>query len=176
MILSLDYGAGFWTFKLVRDVPPVVGNWKLASEAGALKVGPTYLSGDWWSIGAEDVATRACLFDDEYVFSSNGVFMNEQEGSTWIENWQGTEGCGTPVAPHDGSALATYVYNEAAATITITGTGAYLGLPKPFNGGELSTPADAPGSITYDIVSLDNNTMTLSLAYGAGFWTFKLVK
>ncbi|NEW80041.1 MAG: hypothetical protein GZ086_11590 [Gelidibacter sp.] len=177
MNLVIETGSGvFWSFKLVRDIPPVAGNWKLASEAGALKVGPTFGSGDWWSIGAGDVAARACLFDDEYVFSNNGDFKNVQGGSTWIEGWQGTEGCGTPIAPHDGSAIATYVYNKTAGTVTVFGTGAYLGIPKPFNGGELSTPANAPGSITYDVVSIDNNTMTLSLNFGAGFWTFKLVK
>ena len=176
MILSLYYGVGYWTFKLVRDVPPVVGNWKIAPEAYALMVGDSYLSGNWWGNSEGDVTTRACLFDDEYVFSANGVFKNEQGGSTWIETWQGTEGCGTPVAPHDGSALATYTYDENAGTVTVIGTGAYLGIPKPFNGGELSNPADAPGSITYDVVSIDANTMTLSLYYGVGYWTFKLVK
>lgn len=126
---------------------------------------------------ASDVTTRACLFDDEYVFSANGSFKNELGGSTWIEGWQGTEGCGTPIAPHDGSALATYTYDAVAGTVTVYGTGAYLGIPKPYNGGELSNPADAPGSITYDVTFSDGgNTMTLVLNFGPGYWTFKLVK
>ncbi|WP_445737382.1 hypothetical protein [Mariniflexile sp.] len=177
MTLVLAYGVGYWTFKLVREVSPIVGNWKLAPEANALKVGDTYGSGNWWGNSAGDVATRACLFDDEYVFSANGSFKNILGGSTWIETWQGTEGCGTPVAPHNGSAIATYVYNKSAGNVTVTGTGAYLGLPKPYNGGELSTPTNAPGSITYDVAfSNNNNTMTLVLYYGVGYWTFKLVK
>ncbi|SFS48828.1 hypothetical protein [Lutibacter maritimus] len=177
MTLSLYYGAGFWTFKLVRDVPPVVGNWKLAPEAYAFMVGDSYGSGNWWGNSADDVTGRACLFDDEYIFSANGSFKNELGGSTWIETWQGTEGCGTPVAPHDGSTLATYSYDATAGTVTVIGTGAYLGIPKPYNGGELSDPANAPGSITYDATFSDGgNTMTLVLYYGAGYWTFKLVK
>lgn len=177
MTLVLYYGAGYWTFKLVRDVPPVVGNWKISPEAYALMVGDSYASGNWWGNSASDVTTRACLFDDEYVFSANGSFKNELGGSTWIEGWQGTEGCGTPIAPHDGSALATYTYDAVAGTVTVYGTGAYLGIPKPYNGGELSNPADAPGSITYDVTFSDGgNTMTLVLNFGPGYWTFKLVK
>ncbi len=135
-------------------------------------------SGNWWGNSDDDVITRACLFDDEYIFSANGSFKNELGDSTWVESWQGVdEGCGTPVAPHDGSAIATYVYNEAEGTVTVTGTGAYLGISKPYNGGELTNSADAPGSITYDVQFSDGgNTMTLFLFYGAGYWTFKLVK
>ncbi|OGS69661.1 MAG: hypothetical protein A3F91_02205 [Flavobacteria bacterium RIFCSPLOWO2_12_FULL_35_11] len=177
MTLVLYYGAGFWTFELVREVSPIVGNWKLAPEAGALAVGPALGNYSWWGNSAGDVTTRACLFDDEYVFAANGSFSNVQDGSTWIEGWQGVEGCGTPVAPHNGSAIATYSYNETEGTVTVTGTGAYLGLPKPYNGGELSSPANAPGSITYDVAFSDGgNTMTLVLFYGSGYWSFKLVK
>ena len=177
MTLVLYYGVGYWTFKLVRDLSPIVGNWKIAPEAYALMVGDSYGSGNWWGNSAGDVTTRACLFDDQYVFQANSVFKNIQDSSTWIENWQGTEGCGAPVSPHDGSALATYSYDENAGTVTVIGTGAYLGIPKPYNGGELSNPADAPGSITYDVSFSDGgNTMTLVLYYGVGYWTFKLVK
>ena len=38
-----------------------------------------------------------------------------------------------PVAPHDGSASATFSYDEASATLTLTGKGAHLGLPKAVN-------------------------------------------
>ena len=40
---------------------------------------------------------------------------------TWLEPWQGVdaEGCGAPVAPHDGSVAATFSYDEAAGTMTI---------------------------------------------------------
>ncbi len=155
----------------------LTGTWKLAPEAGALAVGPELGNYSWWTSDAQAVIDRACIFDDEYVFNSNGSFSNVLGTDTWVEGWQGvSEGCGTPVAPHDGSAIATYTYNETAGTITVTGTGAYLGIPKPYNGGELSNPADAPGSITYDVTFSDSNTMNLVLPYGGGFWAFKLVK
>ena len=45
---------------------------------------------------------------------------------TWVEAWQGAAGeaCGAPVAPHDGTATATYDYSAGA--VTINGAGAFL--------------------------------------------------
>ena len=57
--------------------------------------------------------------------------MNIQDGETWLEAFQGADpdGCGTPVAPHDGSNAATWAYDADAGTVTLNGQGAYLGLP-----------------------------------------------
>ena len=117
----------------------VSGVWKLAPVAGAMKVGPVVDDGQWWQNSAADVETRACLFDDEYVFGDDsGSFQNILGAETWIETWQGVEadGCGVPVAPHDGSADASFSTSDT--TITISGLGAYLGLPKAITGNELS--------------------------------------
>ncbi|UKM65542.1 hypothetical protein GSB9_02112 [Flavobacteriaceae bacterium GSB9] len=170
---------GYWSFKLVKDAPPtVVGTWKLAPEAGALGVGPALNDVSWWSSPSEAVTDRACLFDDEYVFNEDGTFQNVLGSETWLEPWQGTdpEACGAPVFPHDGSASATYTYDENAGTITLNGKGAYLGLAKAVNGAELANPADAPDSITY-IALLDGNTLELDIEIAnGGYWSFKLVK
>jgi len=164
-----------------EPVSPVGGVWKLSSEAGALKVGPGVDDGSWWANSLEDVTTRACYFDDEYVFNADGSFNNVLQDTTWLETWQGVtaDGCGTPVAPHDGSNAATWDYNSGTGTVTLSGVGAYLGLPKAVNEGELSSanPPAVPESITYNITLSDNNTiMTLVIECGTGvFWTFKLV-
>ena len=75
----------------------------MAPEAGALIVGD-YDGNIWWANSEEDVVTRACYFDDDYVFSGDGTFNNVLGDETWIEAWQGVEydQCGTPVYPHDG--------------------------------------------------------------------------
>ncbi|SVC55642.1 uncharacterized protein METZ01_LOCUS308496, partial [marine metagenome] len=160
------------------DPEPTVlaGAWRIAPEANALMVGEAPNFGGWWSNSAADVDARACLFDDEYVFGEDGSFNNVLGADTWNEGWQGVaEGCGEPVAPHDGSANASYSYDDAAGTVTINGTGAFLGLAKVYNGGECGSPDDAPESITYDITLSDNDeTMTLVINFGPGFWTFKL--
>ncbi|MEE4198394.1 MAG: PKD domain-containing protein [Bacteroidales bacterium] len=154
------------------------GTWQMAPEAGSMGVGPAQGDMSWWAIDAAGVTQRACFFDDSYVFGTDGSFSNVLGTETWIETWQGgSDACGTPVAPHDGSAVATYSYDEGAGTVTIDGTGAFLGIPKVYNGGELTSPGDAPASITYQIVLSDNNnTMTLDIEVDGAWWRFKLIK
>ena len=181
MTLVIEAGAGvFWTFQLMQvsgSGSPIEGAWKLAPIAGALMVGPAANDGSWWSNTEDDVALRACYFDDEYVFGADGSFSNVLGTETWIEGWQGgTDACGAPVAPHDGSNAASWEYNTGTGQVTLNGVGAYLGLAKAWNGGELGSPGDAPESITYD-ATLSGGTMTLVIEAGAGvFWTFKLVQ
>ncbi len=182
MILDINIGGGWWRFKLVKEggpvLSPLVGTWQMAPGAGALGVGPGMGDISWWSNSIDDVTARACFFDDTYVFEADGSFANVLGDETWIEGWQGgSDACGTPVAPHDGTAVASYTYDAEAGTLTIDGKGSYLGIPKPYNGGELASPGDAPDSITYNItLSEDDTVMTLDIDIGGGWWRFKLVK
>jgi hypothetical protein len=110
------------------------------------------------------------------VFNA-GSFSNVLGSETWLETWQGvqTMGCYAPAAPHDGSSPATYIYNEAAGTLTISGSGAYIGLPKAHNGGEDGMPAN--DAIAYLINLVDDYTMILDIEAGSGiWWRYKLVK
>ena len=171
---------GHWRFRLVKIIPPsIAGDWKLAPEAGALGVGPGLGDTSWWSNGAGDLTARDCLFDDIYRFGADGSFTNVVGDTTWVEAWQGTdpEACGAPVAPHNGSNAATYVHDETASTITLDGLGAYLGLAKVYNGGELTNPADAKSSIVYTVSAATDNSLTLDVEVAnGGHWRFKLVK
>ena len=99
-------------------------------------------------------------------------------GETWLEGWQGVdEGCGTPIEPHDGSVPATWSYDEAAGQVTVEGMGAFLGLAKAFNGGELAAPFEAPASITYNVYPEDDGSLTVTVPIAdPGWWTFKLVR
>lgn len=172
--VSLVLGSGGTT-----PASPIEGTWKIASEAGALAVGDSGMgSNNWWTIDATGVTQRSCFFDDTYVFNADGTFQNVMDGSTWVEAWQGvaSDGCETPAAPHNGSATATYTYDASAATVTLNGTGAFIGLSKAYNGGELASPSDAPESITYDVEIVDASTINVGISIGAGYWTFKLVK
>ena len=162
---------------------PMEGAWKLSPVAGALGVGPSPGDYSWWSSDEAAVTDRACLFDDEYVFNADGSFQNVQGSETWLETWQTdvtAEGCGAPVAPHDGSNPATWSLDAAAGTVTISGLGAYLGLAKVHNGGEDGAPVD--DMITYNFsASADGNSMDITIqGFNAGVpeatWIFKMVK
>jgi hypothetical protein len=179
MTVEINAGNGWWRFKFTKQVvsSPIDGTWKLTPLAGAFAVGPNQGDYSWYSSSAADVTTRACLFDDEYVFNSNGSFQNILGSQTWLEAWQGaTDVCGTPVAPHNGSNAATYAYNSTAGTLTLNGVGAYLGLAKAINGAELTSPLNAPNSITYIVSSLTATDMTVEINAGNGWWRFKFTK
>ncbi|WP_407556083.1 hypothetical protein [Winogradskyella sp. 4-2091] len=183
MDVYIESGAGvFWQYRLVKDTSvvssPIEGSWQMSSESGSLGVGPSVGDTSWFACDDGCVAERSCYFDDTYVFGANNSFANVLGTETWIEPWQGgTDACGTPVPPHDGSAAATYVFDESAGTLTINGTGAYIGLPKANNQGELPNVA-VPESIVYSVTLSDNNnTMDVYIESGAGvFWQYKLTK
>jgi hypothetical protein len=144
-----------------NDHPLAGTSWSLASQAGALGVGPSEGDYSWWSNSAEDVTARACLFDDTYVFNADSTFSQDMQGSTWLESWQAgapAEGCGTPIAPHNGSNAATW--SADSSTVTVVGDGAFLGLAKVTNTDESGDPAD--DTITYNYV-LDGNTLTITI-------------
>ena len=156
---------------------PLVGQWRIAPEAGALKVGPGEFDGSWWQLGEADVTTRACLLDDLYVFRADGTFKNVLGDETWLEGWQGVdEGCGAPIEPHDGSVPATWSYDAGAGKVTLEGQGAFLGLAKANNNGQLDAPYEAPASITYNVYVEEDGSLTVSVDYQSGWWTYKLVK
>ncbi len=161
---------------LASAIGQIEGTWKLAAEAGALAVGPSLGNLSWFQSTSADITTRACLFDDEYVFNPDGTFENILGADTWLEGWQGVaEGCGAPIAPHDGT--GSYTWTESAGTVTVNGTGAFLGLAKVHNTGELANPGEAVASITYNYtLSNDGNRMTLNINFGGGVWQFILDK
>ncbi|MGK0457675.1 MAG: PKD repeat protein, partial [Polaribacter sp.] len=166
----------FWKTPSAPSI--LTGTWKVASEAGSLKVGPSSGSGNWWSISDAQVLERACFYDDEFLFGADGSFKNVLGSETWLEAWQGTpDACGTPVAPYDGIVSGTFIHDDTNNKVTLNGSGNYLGIPKANNAGELPNVA-VPSSITYDITLSNNNTeMEVIIEAGSGvFWTYKLVK
>ena len=174
MTVTVEAGAGvWWSFRLVR-VPEVklAGKWKLDGD-GAAGVGPTAGSMEWW---ASVEADRPCWYDDIYDFGGDGSFLNVHGDDTWVEVWQGgADSCAAPVAPHDSSADAVYTYDEDAGTLTVLGKGAYVALPKAVNGQELASVADTPDFITYQVLTLDGDSMTVTVETAAGvWWTFNL--
>jgi len=180
MTVTLETGAGvWWTFRLARTPKsPLLGKWKLDGE-GAASVGPSPESAEWWastSANGAGPAERACWFDDVYQFDADGSFSNVMDDETWVEGWQGgTDSCGVPVSPHDGSNNAIFQYDADASTLKLTGLGAHLGLAKAVNGAELSAPGSAPGSVTYQVTTLDGDSMTVTLETAGGvWWTFRL--
>ena len=168
--------------------------WKLNPVAGAMMVGPCPGCGDWWANSDDDVIARDCHFDDEYIFSDDGTFQYDAKGSIWAEGYHGIDppGCTDETAlPADaaawGSGTHAFTIQEAndpdPAFITVTGTGAFIGLSKAFNGGEYAAGPPTPdGSVTYEVMSYVNDgtseiiTINVDISgTGGAFWTFQLI-
>lgn len=163
-------------------VDELVGTWRIASEEGSLAVGPEPGSNIWWQLPAGDLEARACYLDDDYVFGADGTFSIDQGDETWVEGWQeGVEadGCGAGIAPHDGS--GSFTFTATSSELTVTGEGAFVGLAKVTNAGELATDnvrndIPIPSSVTYTIAEFDDDTMTLQIDANGVHWTYRLVK
>ena len=116
--------------------------------------------------------------DDKYTLNADGTFSIEMDGDTWLETWQAdSEMCGAPLAPHDGS--GSYTYEATETTLTLTGEGAFMGLAKANNAGELPN-VDVPTSITYTITEYVRDgagkRLVLDVECGTGvWWRFKFV-
>ncbi|MBU2929121.1 PKD domain-containing protein [Winogradskyella psychrotolerans] len=183
MYVSIDVGDGvYWQYNFIKDgaaaTSPLAGTWQMSTDSGSLGVGPAPGDNSWWNCDDSCVTSRACYYDDQYVFGTDGSFSNVLGSETWVEPWQGGgDACGAPVAPHDGSGTATFDLDLGAGTLTLNGVGAYIGLAKAVNGTELTDPLDAPASIVYDIAFIDNDTISVMVDVGDGvYWQYKLVK
>lgn len=173
-----------------------IKTWKLNPVAGALGVGPAKGSGEWFATSMEDVTTRACSFDDEYIFNNEDKFIYNTNGDLWAEAYMGIDppGCvmdGDLVGDASawGSSSHSFAITEATdsepAYITVTGTGAFIGLAKAFNGGEFATPTPQDiDAITYEVLSYVNNgtsevlQITIDISdgqVGGAYWTFSLI-
>ncbi len=155
----------------------LAGNWVIEPVAKSLAVGPTVANLTWWSNSTADVATRSCLFDDIYQINKDGSFRNIMGTNTWLEGWQnaGKDGCGSPVAPHDGSLVGKWSIDSLNGQLILDGKGLFLGLPKATNAGELGSGSTVPNMRSYQI-ALTATRLTAVINYGVGFWQFQLVR
>ncbi len=167
--------------------------WTLKPVAGSLKVGPAKGSGEWFAVPEGDITgLRACWFDDEYIFHADGTYEYKSNGEVFAEGYMGVAGDGCIAEgdlPADAAAWGsgTHTFSFAPGDpnfITVTGTGAFIALPKAFNGGEYSAaPPAADASVTYEVLSYENvgGVETLVIAIdisggevGGAWWTFTL--
>jgi len=168
--------------------------WKLNPAAGALAVGPGEGSSEWWASSADDVTVRACTFDDTYTFDTDGNFTYATNGDLWAEAaYMGVaeDGC---IAEGDlpagaapwGSGEHKYTFEDMDADnqwLTVQGTGAFIALPKAFNGGEYAAPEPAAdGSVRYRVMSYVNDGTTENMVItvdisgdGSAYWSFNMV-
>ncbi len=169
--------------------------WKLKPAAGAFGVGPAPGSDEFYPNGEDISEARACLFNDRFIFNEDGTYGYdpvddiygeaymgvEEEGCQPVANLAGTAGEAWGAGTHDFS--FTEATESENARITVTGTGAFIALPKAYNGGEYQSgpPAD-DRAVTYEVIGYTNEegveelTITIDISdSGSVFWSFVLI-
>ncbi|MFT4664372.1 MAG: PKD repeat protein [Polaribacter sp.] len=171
--------------------PAVLSNaagkiWKL-DGANSYYVGEGAGGNNYWpGVNEADVVTRACQFDDEFIFSDDGTLEYDTKGEVWAEGYMlGADACapdGDLVSPYDVFGSGTHAFTAAADQVTVNGNGAFLGFNKPYNGGEHTDGTSAPvSSITYEVIGYElsgtTERVTISVNYGVAndFWSMRLV-
>ena len=184
-------------FEIEKDIElPCVGTiefltsctsktWQLSPEQGCLWVGPdpTFT---WWEMPASGPVDRPCLFNDKWIFGEDGSFEYDAEDDVWGEQYMGIspDQCVPELdiqAPWDAwtSGMHSFEFIPATADhpdqIKVVGLGAFIGIPKPTNTGEVSAPVT---EITYDILSTStqggHDYMQLEVDFGGGIWRYIL--
>lgn len=178
--LTLLAGVDSKTWKLVREGTSML----LASD-------PQYTQIYW--PGNSNDGTRPCLYDDEFTFSRDGQYTYNDAGTFWGEFgvFDGTanfEICFDATAANmvnkDGADVSawlsgthSYTYDAAADKITLSGEGAWIGIPKLSTSGEVTTPQSG---VTFDAIVVDGgasgvDSLFVSFAYDGAFWPFTYV-
>ena len=126
-------------------------SWKLVRQGTAMLLASNPQYEDIYWEGASNNGQRPCIFDDTFTFHRDGTYTYDDAGTFWAEygvfnNVDGCdqnmeEGCYDPTetamvnACGDdvsawGSGSHNFEFNSSTGKITLTGTGAWIGIPK----------------------------------------------
>ncbi len=142
--------------------------WRLYREGTSMGVGENMdnLRG-WWAL--ENDGSRPCVYFHEFTFHLDGTYVFDDKGSFWGEGGvfpEGLEGTCFEAVPAnmvnvDGADVSAWLggthafeYDPSTGMVTLTGEGAWIGLPKVATDGEVSVPQN---SVTFKI-SIEEHT------------------
>lgn len=166
--------------------------WVLRDGAGSFGVGSGPGLDNFFPNGADISGDRPCLWNDEFVFKTGGQYEYITNGDIFGEAYMGlTDGCQTDAnltgtdAEDWGPGIHSFSLNPATDTedaeITVRGDGAFIVLPKAFNGGEYTAaPPSMDAAVTYQVLDYFKNAtgeeLSLGIEVGGGtWWNFVLV-
>jgi len=177
--LTLLTGTESKTWKLVREGTCML----LASDPELTQV--------HWA-GLVNDGQRPCQYDDSFTFTREGDYIYDDGGTFWGEFgvWGGDllENCFEAVPANmvnangeDVSAWLggthSYSYDAANDQITLSGEGAWMGIPKLATGGESLVPVD---EVTFNAKVVDGaetgvDTLYINFSYEGAFWPITYV-
>jgi PKD repeat protein len=157
--------------------------WKLYRVESSMGVGPD--AGNprgWWALFND--GSRPCVYNHEFTFTLAGAYIFNDKGFFWSEGLTDPPTCIAAIpanmvnlAGADVSAWLSgthsFEYTPSTGMVTLTGLGAWIGLPKTGTTGEVSVPQN---SVTFKIVSIEEfdgyDLMNVRFVYDWGVWDF----
>lgn len=164
--------------------------WKLLRDGVCLGVGPDADGArSWWAL--ENDGSRPCVFYHEFTFNRDGSFVFEDNNIFWGETavFAGTdfnEICFEPTAANminsngdDVSAWMSgthqFTYDPTVGEITLTGNGAWMGMPQLGTSAESIVP-EASRTFKAILEEMDGyDVLTVVYAYADLYWDFTYV-
>ena len=156
--------------------------WKLKPSSGSLTVGTPGLTTVYWANTDADVSARSCAFNDEFKFTSKGVFEYDNKGDFWadtdgagniIPSGSGiTAGCNPSAAwkaPFDVWSSGKHSYAVSGDKLTLNGEGAWMGLYKVGTSSEVSSPQK---SVEFKIIEISKTKLVIAAIYPSLEWRF----
>jgi PKD repeat protein len=160
--------------------------WRLYRIESGMGVGPNLAQAfDWWSL--QNDGSRPCVYQQEFTFKFNGDYVFDDKGSFWGDDAIFPEEMVTCFAAlpenmvdktgNDVSAWLggthSFEYTPSTGMVTLTGLGAWIGIPKVGTAGEVTEPQT---SVTFKI-SIEQfdgyDLMDVLFIYDWGVWAFK---
>ncbi len=158
--------------------------WKLLREGTSLGIGENMDNlREWWAL--ENDGSRPCVYFHEFTFHRDGTYEFDDKGSFWgeegvfPEDFEGTcfEAVPANMLNVEGADVSAWLggthsfeYDPSAGIVTLTGEGAWIGLPKLATDGEVLVPQS---SVTFEISIEEHNDydlMHVIFDYGWGIW------
>ncbi len=175
-----DPNACFGAIALLSNCSEKV--WRLKQGANAMVVGTPALAQVYWANADAELGVRPCHFNDEFKFTSKGVFEYDNKGDFWADADGNGKlipadggiplGCNSGTtwkAPYDVWGPGKHKFSVTNDKLTLSGKGAWMGLYKVGTSAEVNVPQDA---VTYNIIELTNTKLVIAAVYPSLEWRF----
>lgn len=168
---------------LKRLTGEVSKTWKLYRVESSMGVGPSEADPRlWWALYND--GSRPCVYNHEFTFTLAGAYIFDDNGFFWSEGLTDPPVCieaipanmvnlaGTDVSAWL-SGTHSFEYTPSTGMVTLSGLGAWIGLPKTGTTGEVTVPQT---SVTFKVVSIEEfdgyDLMNVRFIYDGVVWDF----
>jgi PKD repeat protein len=170
--------------------------WKLYRVGTSMSLGPNAASpAEWWS-GLTNNGARPCLYTQTFTFTRAGKFIFDDKGAFWAEYglFNNVPNCNTNVTAESCidatvanmknacgadiskwlSGTHNFTYNASTGVITLSGLGAWIGIPKLGTSDYTLVPVSEVKIKVAITEETGFDLMTVTFDYGAnGLWTIR---